>query len=267
MDAAYSEKDSASSMSDPDEHHELPPAVNAAYYLHHQKKIEVFRAFEHVISGIRDGTFDHKTDDEIPVLPVRGEYTLYSPQYVALHYKNNPTLWTKQFADIWTAAEELGGGTEEDDYMFVGILDRTEEDMEIDGFVKDYCSRPVPHYEAPFMSTLPQGRTRYLPPTCLGSDEPSTPASPLIHDKMDPTTGQNQSQMSPPAINNLEAGNASLTTAELNVGNSVNGYEEALAKQYAHQAKMAQSEWIMRGSIRRDHASDVERISITPPGL
>ena len=44
--------------------------------------------------------------------------------------------------------------------MFVGILDRTEEDMETNGFVKDYCSRPVPHYEAPFMSTLPQGRTQ-----------------------------------------------------------------------------------------------------------
>ena len=44
--------------------------------------------------------------------------------------------------------------------MFVGILDRTEEEMEITGFVKDYWTRPVPHYEAQFMSTLPQGRTQ-----------------------------------------------------------------------------------------------------------
>ena len=63
-----------------------------------------------------------------------------------------------------------------------------------------------------------------------------------------------------PAINNLEAGNASLTTAELHVGNSVNGYEEALAKQYAHQAKMAQSEWIMRGSIRRGNKLSIKSL-------
>jgi len=44
-----------------------------------------------------------KTYGEIPVLPIRGENTLYSPQYVELHYKNNPTLWTEQSANTWTA--------------------------------------------------------------------------------------------------------------------------------------------------------------------
>jgi len=229
--------DSASSPSDPDEDNDFPPVVKDAYNSHFKYTIQAFRASYHVISGIRDGTLNRKTYDEIPVLPKRGEYTLYSPQYVQLHYKKNPTLWTEQFAETWTAgsirlgprwkiggeltgarctipgvkhlitfgysesrrfvlrstivqaddngiywykhpisttmvsfdgpyimftipAEELGGSTEEEDYLFVGILDRTEEDMETNGFVKDYWSRPVPYYEAPFMSTLPQGRTR-----------------------------------------------------------------------------------------------------------
>jgi len=63
-----------------------------------------------------------------------------------------------------------------------------------------------------------------------------------------------------PAINNLEAGNASPTTAELYVRNSVNGYEEALAKQHAHQARMAQSEWIMRGSIRKGRELSIKSL-------
>ena len=63
-----------------------------------------------------------------------------------------------------------------------------------------------------------------------------------------------------PAINNLEADNESLTTAELHVGNSVDGYEEALAKQYAHQAKMAQSEWIIRGSIRKGRKLSIKSL-------
>ena len=230
---------SASSTADPDEYNGFPAAVNAAYKLHEQYHDDAFRAFEQIESSLNDGTLNQGICDgpNAPVLPIRGEYTLYSPCYQNFHYQNNPTLWTEEFASTWMAgsirfgqrwrndwfpigaectiaglrrpltfgcpearcfvgkikdihadggnvsrdkdpkswticclkgsymliyipATEIGDTIGEEDYLFIGILDRTEEEMAATGFAKNYWSRPVPYYEAPYISTLPQGRTR-----------------------------------------------------------------------------------------------------------
>jgi len=107
MDAAYSDEDSASSMSDPDEDYDLPPAVEAAYDLQLKYEGEAIRYWEHATSRIQDGTLT----DESPVLPIKGEYLLYSPDYFEYHHEEFPTLWTDHFASTWTAGKVYFGKT------------------------------------------------------------------------------------------------------------------------------------------------------------
>ncbi|KAI4644629.1 uncharacterized protein J4E79_011066 [Alternaria viburni] len=73
--------------------------------------------------------------------------------------------------------EELGGTADEYHYVFVGILDKTEEDMATTGLVTDYKSRSASQDEAPYTFTLPQSRTRYLAPTSSTGPKPSDQGS------------------------------------------------------------------------------------------
>ncbi|CAA9966849.1 hypothetical protein PTMSG1_10208 [Pyrenophora teres f. maculata] len=78
-----------------------------AFYRAHASATKYFDEFSYALGKLNQAMQTPNSNGgpviDVPRSIVRGEYTLYSPEWMSLHQYNHPHLWTAQSAPTWSA--------------------------------------------------------------------------------------------------------------------------------------------------------------------